>query len=127
MKAGPPNDPPQDSRLDENDPVWRLLARAPLPEPDGWFAARTLARCRYEGSRMESGLIPLAGLARIWRWALGGGLAVSMALTLVVTHVHSQTAAKQKRVQEAFEIMASIDTDSDSSPSSSSPWQDSSL
>src|SRR5271155_5661436 len=125
MKAGPPNDPPQDVRLDENDPfddpLWHLLARAPRPEPDGWFAARTLARCRHEGLGMESGAIPFV---RMWRWALGGGLALSMALTLVVTQVHSEKADKQKNVQEAFEIMASIDTDSDTSSSS---WQDSSL
>jgi hypothetical protein len=117
-----PNDPPQDARLDENDPVWRLLARAPRPEPDGWFTARTLARCRHEGLGVESGVI---SFARMWRWALGGGLALSMAMALVVTQVHSEKVDKQKNVQEAFEVMASIDTDSDSS--SSSPWQDSSL
>ncbi len=125
MKAGPPNDPSRDMQLDENDPVWRLLARAPRPEPDGWFAARTLARCRYEGSRMESGV---GSFARMWRWALGGGLALSMALALVATQVHSEKTEKQKNVQEAFEIMASIDTDSESSSSSSSSsWQDSTL
>ena len=127
MKAGPPNDPPQDAPLDENDPmndpVWHLLARAPRPEPDAWFAARTLARCRHEGLRRDSGVI---SLARMWRWALGGGVALSMTLALVVTRVHSEKADKQKSVQEAFEIMASIDTDSESPPSSSS-WQDSSL
>jgi hypothetical protein len=61
----------------------------------------------------------------MWRWALGGGLAFSMASALVVTQIHAEKADKQKNVQEAFEIMASIDTDSDSSSSSS--WQDSSL
>jgi hypothetical protein len=126
MKAGPPNDPPQAARGDENDPMndplWHLLARAPRPEPDGWFTVRTLARCRHEGLRMESGVI---SFARMWRWALGGGLALSMALALVVTRIHSEKADKQKNVQEAFEIMASIDTDSDSSSSSS--WQNSSL
>jgi len=121
-----PNDPAQDARLDENDPndpVWHLLARAPRPEPDGWFTARTLARCRHEGLGMESGVIPFV---RMWRWALGGGLALCMALALVVTQIHSENekADKQKNVQEAFEIMASIDTDSDTSSSS---WQDSSL
>jgi len=118
-----PNDPPQDVRLDENDPVWHLLARAPRPEPDGWFTARTLARCRHEGLGVESGVI---SFARMWRWALGGGLALSMALALMVTQIHSENekADKQKNVQEAFEIMASIDTDSDTSSSS---WQDSSL
>jgi hypothetical protein len=126
MKAGPPNDSPQNVRLDENDPVWRLLARAPRPEPDAWFTARTLARCRHEGLRLESGVGSLVRLARMWRWALGGGLALSMALVLVVTQINSEKADKQKNVQEAFEIMASIDTDSDSSSSSSS-WQDSSF
>ena len=126
MKAGPPNNSPQDARLDENDPLWRLLDRAPLPEPDGWFAARTLARCRHEGLRLESGVVSLVWM---WRWALGGGLALAMAVTLVVTQIHSEKADgadHQKNVQEAFEIMASIDPDSDSSSSSSS-WQDSSL
>lgn len=123
MNAHRPNDSPQDARRDENDPVWRLLARAPRPEPDGWFAARTLARCRHEGLGMESGVILFV---RMWRWALGGGLALSMALALVVTQIHSENekADKQKNVEEAFEIMASIDTDSDASSSS---WQDSSL
>ena len=125
MKTGPPNDSPQDARLDENDPVWRLLARAPRPELDAWFTVRTLARCRHEGLGVEAGVISLTGLPQIWRWALGGGLALSMALAFVVTQIHSEKAAKQKNVQEAFEIVASIDTDSDSSSPSS--WQDSSL
>jgi hypothetical protein len=130
MKAGPPSDPPQDARWDENDPVWRLLARAPRAEPDAWFTVRTLARCRHEGLDGEAGVnlfARLTRLARMWRWALGGGLALSMALGFVVTQIHSEKAAKQKNVQEAFEIMASIDTDSDSSSPSSSSWQDSSL
>jgi hypothetical protein len=126
MKAGPPNNPPQDMRWDENDPandpLWHLLGRAPRPEPDAWFTVRTLARCRHEGLGMELGG---ASLARMWRWALGGGLAVSLAVALVATQFQSEKVDKQKNVQEAFEILASIDTDSDSSSSSS--WQDSSL
>jgi hypothetical protein len=128
VKAGPPNNPPQDARLDENDPVWCLLARAPRPEPEAWFAARTLARCRREGLGAEARVnlsTRLAGLGRMWRWALCGGLALSMSVALVATQIHSHKAHKQQRkVQEAFAIMASIDTDSDTS---SSPWQDSSL
>jgi hypothetical protein len=130
MKAGPPNDSPQNMREDDdhvNDPVWRLLAQAPRPEPDAWFAARTLARCRHEGvSGGSDDIISLARFGRMWRWALGGGLALSMAVTLVVTQIQSEKVDKQKNVQEAFEIMASVDNDSDSSSSSSS-WQDSSL
>jgi len=134
MNAGPPNNNPLNMREDENDlvndPVWRLLAQAPRPEPDAWFAARTLARCRNEGLGGEaSGMIPLSKLARMWRWALGGGLALSMASVLVVTQIQSsEKVDQQKNVQEAFEIMASLDNSSDSSSSSSSSsWQDSSL
>jgi hypothetical protein len=125
MKAGPPNDPPMDARLDENDPVWRLLGRAPLPEPEAWFAARTLARCRREGLGAKPGVVSLGRVARMWRWALGGGLGICLAMLLVVAQINSEKADDQKKVQEAFEIMASLDTDSDSSSSSS--WQDSSL
>ncbi|SRR5260221_5352671 len=118
MKADPHDTPLQ---LDENDPVWRLLAEAPRPEPDAWFAVRTLARCRSERLRAESGAMPLV---RMWRWALGGGLGLCLAVVLVVAQIHSESMSpdKQKNVQEAFEIMASVDPDSDSSS-----WQDSSL
>jgi anti-sigma-K factor RskA len=130
VKIGPPNDSPQDARLDENDPVWRLLARAPRPEPEAWFAARTLARCRSEG--VETGANAWAQLprfAQMWRWALSGGVAVFMMMAFAATqiHSHSKMVAKQQTVQQAFEIMASFDTDSDSSSSSSTSWQDSSL
>ena len=125
MKAGPPNNSPQDARWDENDPMpdplWRLLARAPLPEPDAWFTVRTLARCRHEGQDAEWGLVSLTRLTQMWRWALGGGLGLCLALALVVTQINSEKVDDQKNVQEAFEIMASIDTDSDSSSSSSLP------
>ncbi len=126
MKAGPLNNSPHDKREDENDPVWNLLARSPRPEPDAWFAARTLARCRNEGAGVDSPAW-FFHLTGIWRWALGGGLALSLALALVVTQVQTEKADKQKNVQEAFEIMASMDTDTDSSSSTSSSWQDSSL
>jgi hypothetical protein len=123
MKSGPPNDPFQDVPLDENDSVWRLLGRASRPEPDAWFAVRTVARCHRETSK-KAGTV---SLGQLWRWALGGGLGLSMAVALVVTQIHShKQAAKQKKVQEAFEIMASLDSDSDSSSSSSS-WPDSSF
>ena len=55
MRAGnsPDNHLP-DGWAEENDPVWRLLAKAPVPEPDAWFTVRTLARCRYTGLAAES-------------------------------------------------------------------------
>ena len=125
MKDRNLNDKLQEPLLDENDPVWQLLAKSPRPEPDDWFAVRTLARCRNTGLGMEA-----LNFRLIWRWALGGGLGVCLAIVLLVPHNPAPTAAlpdQQKNVQEAFEIMASIDDSSDSSSSSStSTWQDSS-
>jgi len=128
MKAGPPYNSEPDARLDENNPVWNLLARAPLPEPDAWFAARTLARCRNEELGMESGATGLGRFfrwTRMGRWVFGGGLGVCLAAGLLVAQMNSQKADDQKKVQEAFEIMATMDNDTDSSSSPS--WQDSSL
>lgn len=117
MKQGSLDNDPHDVRLDENDPVWRLLGRAPLPKPDAWFAARSLARCRNEVLHAKSGMF-----LRIWHWALGGGVVLSVAAALAVTQLHVEKADQPTNVQEAFEIVASMETDSDSSSSS---WQDS--
>jgi len=125
MKESNFNDKPQEPLLDDNDPVWRLLAESPRPEPDAWFAVRTLARCRNAGLSRES-----FGFRTIWRWALGGGLSVCLAIVLLVPHDQPATTTpdQQKNVQEAFAIMASMDTsDSSSSSSTTSTWQDSSL
>jgi hypothetical protein len=127
VNANPSHDRPGDSQPDLNDPVWRLLDRAPLPEPDAWFAARTLARCRHEGLSVEPGWI---AFARVWRWMLGGGVGLSLGIALVATQVRSESAThlQQKNVQEAFAIVASLGTDSDSSfNTGASSWQDSSL
>ncbi len=130
MNAGPSSDRPQRDDLDpRHEAVERLLARAPMPEPDAWFAARTLARCRSEKQEAVS-------LTRIWRWALGSGLGVCLAVSLLVVQVkqvapvQAQNADQQKNVQEAFEIMASndnSDNDTASPSASSTSWQDSSL
>lgn len=99
----------------------RVLGYAPLPTPDAWFTARTLARCRSAASVDQ----PVLSWSRVWRrWAVAGVFTlcvvgfgaqqVNRNLTLKRHHRH--------RVQEAFEVMAKVDsTDSDSS------WQDSSL
>ena len=132
MNAGPSSDRPHGNEGNDLDPrheaVERLLGRAPMPEPDAWFAARTLARCRSEKQETVS-------LTRIWRWALGSGLGLCLAVSLLVVQVkqvapvQAPNADQQKSVQEAFEIMASSDN-SDNDTTSSSPttsWQDSSL
>jgi hypothetical protein len=123
VKDQRPNDS-YDSQLDDNDPVWRLLARAPLPEPEAWFTARTLARCRRENLGGERWGI-LSHRLRTWRWALGSGLGLCLAVVLLMPQPHSSTSApNKKKVQEAFEIVASLGEDSDIP---SSPWQDTSL
>ncbi len=100
-----------------NDPVWRLLGRAPLPQPDGWFTARTLALCRAPQRRGWG----------LGRWALGMGLGLALA-AVAVTRLQDEQVAKQKNVQEAFDIVASLGTDADSSSESApTSWEDSSL
>jgi len=119
------DDTPQANRelqLDENDPVWQLLARAPRLEPDAWFTVRTLARCRHVGLGTDYRSI---FFNRTWRWALGGGLGLCLAAMVLTNQspFHFAFSSDQKNVQEAFQIMASLGMDSDS-PSSA---QDSSL
>jgi len=125
MKDRNVNNTPGELRLDENDPVWQLLAKSPRQEPDAWFAVRTVARCRNAGLGTE-----WFAFRGVLRWALGGGLGVCLAVFLLVPHKHpaAATVEQNKNVQEAFEIMASMDTSSDSSSSPTpSTWQDSSL
>ncbi len=124
MKDRNLNDKLQEPLLDDNDPLWQLLAKSPRPEPDDWFAVRTLARCRNTGLGMES-----VNFRMVWRWTLGGGLGVCLAIFMLVPHAPVPATApdQQKDVQEAFAIMASIDNSDSSSSSSTSTWQDSSL
>jgi len=124
MTAGPFND--RDRREENADPVWRLLARSPLPLPDGWFSARTLARCRNVQVARQS---RRAKLAWLWRGLAGAGLAACLAIFLVgreaAPSASSSVVAGQRNVQEAFEILATMQPDTDTSSSSS--WQDSDL
>ncbi len=125
MKTDPWNEDPREPRLDENDPVWRLLEESPRPEPDAWFTVRTLARCRLAEPEAKSRGMAWSGL---WRWMLGTGTGFGLALILMMTHVFpaSMMSEKQKNAQEAFEIMASIPS-SDADTTSSTSWQESSL
>src|ERR1700677_1376546 len=120
MKVFPDNEDPSNRpgcREEENDPVWRLLGESPRPEPDAWMAARTLARCRAAGGTASSWL-------GVWRWALGGGMGLCLAMVLLMTQVQHPVAVRttdnQQEVQKAFEIVASLDApDSDFSSTSS--------
>jgi hypothetical protein len=117
-----------DRSSEENDALWRLLGESPRPEPDAWFAARTLARCRYA----TPGVFSWLGFFSNWRRVLGTSLGLGLAVVLVARQLPSNDAApdQQQNVQEAFAIMASLDSSSSSdtdSTSSSSSTQDSSL
>jgi hypothetical protein len=106
------------------DPLDRLLDLSPLPQPDPWFTARTMARCRLSQPADRLGFFRSL---RFWsRWALPGlcvlfvaGLSLQQAHRIHTLAIHHQ----QAEVQEAFEAIASMDTDSDTSSS----WLDSSL
>lgn len=125
MKANEPDSTPPDARLDEDDPVWHMLVESPLPEPDAWFAVRTLARCRYAGASVEPRDYFLGG---VWRWTLGGGLGICVAVALMLAQIPavSPSAQKQQKVQEAFEVMANLDSP-DADTSYASTESDSSL
>jgi hypothetical protein len=125
MKSGETVPDDRDARAEATDPVWHLLGRSPLPEPDAWFTIRAMAQCRHAGRAAAANGW---SLAHVWRWALGTGCALSLAIFLAVRihHIEVKAISKQKNVQEAFEIMASM-PDSDSSTVPASPsWQDSS-
>jgi hypothetical protein len=121
MNAGPSRDFPTGDELDpRDDALERLLDRAPLPEPDAWFAARTLALCRSEKQSAQA-------LARIWRWALGGGLGICLAVSLLMTQIapfENPKVDQHQNVQEAFEIVASMDNSDTESSATSTSWQD---
>jgi hypothetical protein len=130
MNAGPDkSNSPQNEKWDENDPLWRLLESAPRQEPSAWFTTSTMARCRHEVRAEKEGWLSHGVTVQIWRWAFGGAVALSGILALV-THVivlnneNAQAASNQQNVQDAFQVMASMNTDPDSSSSTS--WQDSS-
>jgi len=105
------------------DPLDRLLGLSPLPQPDPWFTARTMARCRL--SDPASDRVSFFRTMNFWgRFALpclfvlfAGGITLQQAHRIHTLKVHH----RQDKVREAFEVMATMDKDSDSS------WQDHSL
>ena len=102
--------------LESSDPLDRLLLRAPLASPDPWFTARTVARCRYSQAPAKSSL----GWLRFGpRWAIGGVFALFLFGFTVqqLHHSHKIHSHKQRSVQEAFEIMASLGSDADATTS----------
>lgn len=97
---------------EENDPVWKLIERSPLPAPDGWFAARTLARCRREQA-----------IPRTWRllprWILAGAGAFLLLTGTTVMWMRQQSARQdQAKTYEALEYLADRGTDPELWPDS---------
>jgi hypothetical protein len=110
-----PNSPPEDFDL-----LDRVLGAAPMPEPDAWFTARTLARCRSSQPTAR----PAISWGYLWRrWAVAGVFTLCLAgFGLQQLHRnHTLRIHHQHSAQEAFEVISKVDTDSDLS------WQDSSL
>ena len=123
MKESKANAKASQNPLEENDPLWNLLGEAPPPQPDAWFTVRTLARCRYETSTATPWWIVLRS---IWRQALGVTLGLSLAIGLMMVQMHTATDVvnTSDNVQDAFEVMASLDYPDPDAPASSPSWQD---
>ncbi len=131
MNAGPSSDLPQSNNpgndLDpRHEAVDRLLGRAPMPQPDAWFAARNDGALPDEKAATVS---PGACMALGGRQRLGsvprGGVACRSG---TARHAHAVGSGQSaENVQEAFEIMASIDNSDTDSAAPSTSWQDSSL
>jgi hypothetical protein len=105
---------PEDNTLLKNsDPLDRLLLRAPLIKPDAWFAARTLARCR--NSQRSHSIFSFFAWNR--RWAVGGvfGLFLAVFTLQQVHHSEKLISHKQRNVEEAFEVVASLGSQVDTS------------
>lgn len=97
----------KDKAMESNDPVWKLLERSPLPEPDAWFAARTVARLRREQSRPT-------WQRRLWMslaWA--SSTAVVTILAVHFMSVQPQPEAHTAKIQEALNFIADRGTETD--------------
>jgi hypothetical protein len=105
---------------ESSDPLDRVLGAAPMPEPDAWFTARTLARCRASQPDER----PAVSWRLVWRrWAVVGIFSLCLAgFGLQQLHRnHTLRRHHQHSAQEAFEVISQVDSHSDLS------WQDSSL
>ena len=92
----------------------RLLGLAPLPQPDPWFAARTLARCR-SGRHAETPARRWSAFLPRWAFPALAAVCVSAVGFQQAHRIHTLQSHQQHQVQEAFEVVASMDDDSDSS------------
>lgn len=93
--------------MEPNDPIWKLLEKAPLREPDPWFAARTVARLRRERH------------PALRRRLLGALAWVTSTVAVAVLSVHfwgvqnNPSHSNTAKVQEALNFIADRGTETD--------------
>jgi hypothetical protein len=96
--------------MDSNDPLWQLLGKAPLREPDAWFAARTVARLRRQAR--PTIWAAWRRIVTVSAWA-GAATAVTLMLTVhfagLTLHQNHDTA----KIQDALDYIADRGTESD--------------
>jgi len=92
--------------MEPNDPLWKLLGKSPRREPDGWFTARTFARCLREGTSGRRWGIAWVG----WGWLAAGALAIALMVNVTTSQnffgenvVVNENSAK---VQDALNYLA---------------------
>lgn len=87
--------------MESNDPIWKLLDRSPLPEPDAWFAARTVARLRRE--RRPSWTRRLAGA---FAWVGSTAVVAVLAVHFWGAQTVPAHSANTAKIQEALNYIA---------------------
>ncbi len=88
--------------MESNDPVWKMLERSPLPEPDAWFAARTVARLRREAR-------PSAAKRFMALFAWTGSTAVVLVAAFMAFHFWAapvKTDGETAKIQDALNFLA---------------------
>lgn len=95
--------------MDSNDPLWQLLGKAPLRQPDAWFAARTVARLRHEAR---------PSIWAVWRRVLSLSAWTGAAAAIAVfATIHFMEPVKPghdtAKIQDALNYIADRGTESD--------------
>lgn len=85
--------------MESNDPVWKMLERSPMPEPDAWFAARTVARLRREAR-------PSAAKRFLAFFTLAGSTAVVAFMAFHFWAAPVKTGGDTAKIQDALNYLA---------------------
>lgn len=87
--------------MESNDPIWKMLERSPLPEPDAWFAARTVARLRRE---QRPSL--LKRFATLFAYASSTAVVAFAAFHFLSAPVVSENGGNTAQIQDALNFIA---------------------